>query len=335
MKYEIGDTVLLLHSNETGEVVDIISKDMVLVRVDGVEFPVFTDQIDFPYFKNFSDQSKRKKEQPQKKKIHIDQIKKEKRIARNTFDNGVRFTFIPVYNTAKYDDNIEHFKLYLTNQNAEAYRFLYTVQYKTGPDFTISNEVGRHTDFYLHNITQEALNDIVKFHFSFSLITPDNKRIARLECPVKIKAKSLFQKIEDMQLKNVPSFSFDLFMKYPEKPVEGYFPVPENKAFLKVTTHHREAARSVIDLHIEKIFGAPTGLENFEIMQIQLEYFEKYYKLAVENMQPKLIVIHGVGTGVLRNEIHQRLSTRKEVKSYINQYHPDFGFGATEIYFQY
>jgi len=42
-----------------------------------------------------------------------------------------------------------------------------------------------------------------------------------------------------------------------------------------------------------------------------------------------------VGTGKLRDEIHERLHNRKEVRYYVNQYHPDFGFGATEIYFQY
>lgn len=335
MKYEVGDTVLLLHSNETGEIVEIMSEDMVSVSVGGVIFPVFTDQIDFPYFKNFSEDSKRKKEQPHKKKVHIDQIKKEKKAVHNASDNGVRFTFFPVYHTAKYEDNIEHFKLYLTNQNSEPYRFTYVVQYKEKPDFVISNDIGGHSDFYLHNITPDELNDIVKFHFRFSPAISDKKKATKLDCPVKIKAKKLFHKIEEMQMKNIPSFSFGLFMKYPENSPEGYYPVPEKKAIYRTTTQPAEPARSVIDLHIEKIFGVPAGLENFEIMQIQIDYFEKYYKLAIENMQPKLIVIHGVGTGVLRNEIHQRLSTRKEVKSYVNQYHPDFGFGATEIYFQY
>jgi dsDNA-specific endonuclease/ATPase MutS2 len=46
-------------------------------------------------------------------------------------------------------------------------------------------------------------------------------------------------------------------------------------------------------------------------------------------------VIHGNGSGRLRDEIHQLLRSRSEVKSFVNQYHPLFGYGATEIYFQY
>ncbi|MFS8083057.1 MAG: Smr/MutS family protein, partial [Ginsengibacter sp.] len=71
------------------------------------------------------------------------------------------------------------------------------------------------------------------------------------------------------------------------------------------------------------------------ILSIQLDTFEKYFHLAVAHMQPNLIVIHGVGTGKLRNEIHERLKLKREVRTFANQYHPDFGFGATEIFFQY
>jgi dsDNA-specific endonuclease/ATPase MutS2 len=51
--------------------------------------------------------------------------------------------------------------------------------------------------------------------------------------------------------------------------------------------------------------------------------------------QSQLIVIHGIGTGKLRDEIHDLLRLKKEVKSFVNQFHPSFGYGATEIYFEY
>ena len=93
--------------------------------------------------------------------------------------------------------------------------------------------------------------------------------------------------------------------------------------------------RSVVDLHIEKLSDDWKHLRNHEIMALQLRTFEKYYDLAIAHRQPTLIVIHGVGEGVLRNEIHDILRLKREVKSFINQYHPSFGYGATEIYFQY
>ena len=54
MKYQVGDIVLILHSNEEGQIVDFINEKMAMVEVRGVRFPVYMDQIDFPYFKQFS-----------------------------------------------------------------------------------------------------------------------------------------------------------------------------------------------------------------------------------------------------------------------------------------
>jgi dsDNA-specific endonuclease/ATPase MutS2 len=75
-------------------------------------------------------------------------------------------------------------------------------------------------------------------------------------------------------------------------------------------------------------------MSNFEILTLQLKTFEKYYDLAIADRLPQFIVIHGVGTGKLRDEIHEILKLKREVKSYINQYHHAYGFGATEIYFK-
>ena len=74
MKYQLGDTVLILHSQEEGEVVEIINEEMVLVDVNGVRFPVYLDQIDFPYFKRFSE---KKLVVPKKEKVYVDNLKKE------------------------------------------------------------------------------------------------------------------------------------------------------------------------------------------------------------------------------------------------------------------
>ena len=73
MKYEIGDKIIVLHSEEEGKVIEIINDKMVMIEVRGVKFPAYKDQIDFPYFKMFS-----QKKTIEKKKIFIDEVKKER-----------------------------------------------------------------------------------------------------------------------------------------------------------------------------------------------------------------------------------------------------------------
>lgn len=336
MKYEVGDTVLLLHSQEEGEVVEILNDEMILVDVGGVRFPVYADQVDFPYFKRFSEM---KITIPEKEKVYIDHLKKEKSNQKYKVTPGVWLSFLPVFDKDIFDDDVVRlFKIYLINQTDDVLDFTYQIMFKGLPDFHLTNTILSISDFYLHDIPFENINDSPKFEFDFSLAKPEKQRAQHFEVAFKIKAKQLFQKIEEMKLKNEPAFSFILFEKYPDRKEEI---IPEY-----INTHGRlynisqakgrmESPRSVIDLHIEKLTDNWKGLSNFEILTIQLTFFEKYYNLAIAHRQPNLIVIHGVGTGKLRNEIHEILKTKKEVRTFANQYHADFGFGATEIFLQY
>jgi hypothetical protein len=335
MKYQVGDIVLLLHSNEEGEVVDIINDKMVLVDVDGVRFPVYNDQIEYPYFKRFTE----KKNIPaKKKKIYIDDVKKEKTVEKNKEHTGVWLSLLPVFDKDIFDDDVvEKIKVYLLNQTSTSFNFTYNLLFRGQSGFELNNVIEPFTDFYLHDIPFEEMNDAPRFEFDFSLVNADKTKASHFETTFKIKAKQLFQKIEEMRLKNEPAFSYLLFENYPDKKDDI---LPEYSG--DVRSYHiseirsrLEPPRSVIDLHIEKLTDEWRGLGNFEILTIQLTTFEKYYELAVAHRQPNLIVIHGVGKGKLRDEIHEILKTKKEVRTFANQYHPDFGFGATEIFFQY
>ncbi|HSN10021.1 MAG TPA: Smr/MutS family protein [Hanamia sp.] len=336
MKYQLGDTVLMLHSQEEGEIVEIISKELVMVEVNGVRFPVYTDQIDFPYFKRFSE---KKIVVPKKEKVYIDNLKKETVSKKYHAHTGVWLSFLPVFDKDIFEDDVvEKFKIYLLNQTAETYNFSYRIKFKGSPDFHLSNTVIPFNEFYLHDIPFEEMNDAPKFEFDFSLAKKDKTKADHFETSFKIKAKQLFQRIAEMKLKNEPTFSFNLFENYPDK-MDEVIPDYHNSGGrlynISQLKEKLEPARSVVDLHIEKLTDNWKGLSNFEILTIQLSNFEKYYNLAIAHHQPNLIVIHGVGTGKLRNEIHEILKTKKEVRTFANQYHENFGFGATEIYFQY
>jgi hypothetical protein len=349
MKYQLGDKIIVLHSNEEGEVVDIINDEMVLVDVEGVRFPVYNDQIDFPYFKRFSekksynfsnpagnDQRDADKKSP---KRYIDDIKKEKATTKNKENEGMWLSFLPVFDKDIFDDDVvERFKLYLINQTDQPYNFSYKIKFSGSPEFELKNQIFPLSDFYLHDVPFEDMNDAPKFEFDFSLLKKDKKKEDHYQSVLKIKAKHLFQNIEEMKMKNEPTFSFQLFKNYPDK-IDEVIPEYRNTFGLlydaSKARQNLEPARSVIDIHIEKLTDNWKRLSNFEMLSLQLETFEKYFNLAIAHQQPNLIVIHGIGKGKLREEIHELLKYKKEVKSFVNQYHPNFGYGATEIFFQY
>src|ERR1700754_1925909 len=108
MKYEIGDKIIVLLTDEEGTVVDIVNEKMLMIEVRGVRFPAYTDQIDFPYFKMFS-----QKKPVEKKKIYVDDIKREKKKSKQKTGDGVFLNFIPVLDKDIFDDDVvEKLKVY-------------------------------------------------------------------------------------------------------------------------------------------------------------------------------------------------------------------------------
>jgi len=100
------------------------------------------------------------------------------------------------------------------------------------------------------------------------------------------------------------------------------------------TVNMPAGARSVVDLHIDKLVDNYADLTSGEILDIQLKEFEKWYDHALLHKQKTLTIIHGLGKGILKNEIHSILSNKTEVSGYHNLHHPQYGMGSTEIIFQ-
>src|SRR4051812_5158604 len=98
MKYQPGDKIIVLLTNEEGTVVEIMNEKMVMIEVKGVRFPAYMDQIDFPYFNMFS-----KKKIVEKKKIFIDNVKPEKKVQRLKAEKGVSVSFMPVFDKDVFD----------------------------------------------------------------------------------------------------------------------------------------------------------------------------------------------------------------------------------------
>ena len=340
MKFQIGDKVVILHSNEEGEVVDIINNKMVMVDVRGVKFPAYNDQLDFPYFKRFTE----KKLFPEKKTIkYIDEIPKEKKkpIAKQV--DGIWLSFVPVMTSDEFgDDVVEELKIHLVNKTEAGYNFKYTLSYSAAQTgFELNNQIHSFEDFYIHDIPFENFNDGPTFNFEFSLLTPDKKKAGYFETSLKLKPRQVFARIEELKKKGEATFSYKLLDKYPDRSEEVPIDVPSlSGAGYRIyeasqARQHLEPAKHEIDLHIEKLSDNWKSLDNFEKLTLQLKTLEKYLDLAIAHHQNSMIVIHGVGTGKLRDEIHEILRLRREVKSFINQYHPAYGYGATEVYFQY
>lgn len=101
----------------------------------------------------------------------------------------------------------------------------------------------------------------------------------------------------------------------------------------KISKSNKEYLKSLekeIDLHIEELIENTSGLSNYDMLNIQLEKFEKELDEAVAKHMKKLIFIHGVGNGRLKQEIINRLKFIKGV-TYHDASYKEYGFGATQV----
>ena len=80
-----------------------------------------------------------------------------------------------------------------------------------------------------------------------------------------------------------------------------------------------------IDLHIELLSGSYQYLDNFEIVQIQLNECHLRIEKALNSNYQKLIIVHGIGTGSLKAEVHKLL------RNYNLRFYLSKDAGATEV----
>lgn len=85
-----------------------------------------------------------------------------------------------------------------------------------------------------------------------------------------------------------------------------------------------------VDLHINQLIKSTRGMDNFDMLNLQLDTAKSKVEYAVRKRIPKIVFIHGVGEGVLKTELHYLLN-KYPVKYYDASY-KKYGLGATEVY---
>ena len=85
-----------------------------------------------------------------------------------------------------------------------------------------------------------------------------------------------------------------------------------------------------VDLHIHQITRSNKHMTNYDMLQYQVNHAKQKIRYAIKNSIPKVILIHGKGKGVLKEELKQMLQNFPvEIKDASYQ---KYGFGALEVF---
>jgi len=332
MKFSIGDRILLKQTGEEGFVVAQISHEMVEVECNGIVFPVFLDEVEHPYLKWFLDKSKQRYAKP---RVTLDDLPLADPVRDNPTPSGFHLSFLPEFKIEVFDEIVEKMRVYFINQTAYRLRLQYECLGKEGLIFRHSSPILPFSHFYLHDIPFDCMHDQPRFCWSVQQ-SDTISRMSELSGVLRIKPKKLFEYILQLQRENQPSFSISLAEDFPEPqpllPVKDRDIKPIKAKQSPLPDDHTPVPE--IDLHIDQLVANTEGMTNFDMLRLQLQVFEQTLDKAIRLHQHSLVVIHGVGKGRLKEEIHAILRMHSAISHFVHQWSPRYGMGATEIFFK-
>ncbi|MEM9052130.1 MAG: Smr/MutS family protein [Bacteroidota bacterium] len=93
---------------------------------------------------------------------------------------------------------------------------------------------------------------------------------------------------------------------------------------------HGKTPSMEVDLHIHMVIDQTRHLSNHEMVILQLRHFEKTLAEARRKKLTKIVYIHGIGKGRLRNELRKRLKSLSNCE-FEDANYSKYGLGATEV----
>jgi hypothetical protein len=203
----------------------------------------------------------------------------------------------------------------------------------------------------LGDIRSDDLNDLPEADLEVRRITTAGHDPV-LHRVLKIKPKQFFNRIQTVPILNQQAYNFvmlDRFEPRPEneaakedlrdytrqrlgnRPRRNTSPNSNSKQYKPFDIEAFSTFVPEIDLHAETLIPGYQRLDKGEILRLQLQHCTRFLDQAVRLGVHHVFLIHGIGEGKLRDAIKNMLRNRPEVVRYKNEYHPKYGYGATEV----
>ena len=311
----VGDKVRLLHGREEGIVRKVSSGGRIEVEIeDGFIIPAMKSEVviiaeaEKSYFGEDVG-SKKVSEAP----LPISAPK----------DQGLYLAFLPI--------NDQNLSLYLINDSDQPY-LAHASEVHGGNQRTLfAGTLNPGESKKFDDRMMKELDEWPAFLLRFIPIQNKlEKAVLPFERQLKMKATQFFKHLSKAPIlgKNVYLFAMEQTTKELD--------IRSLNAELKEISPKPETVKAVkpprsIDLHIENLHTDPDKLSNSEKMRIQLESFETNLNQAIVSGMDEITFIHGLGNGVLKKEIHKRLSQLGNIKYFQDTQKDQWGYGATLV----
>lgn len=333
--FKVGNNVKLKHTFENAEIVEIFEDGMLLVLIAGEKEPIPVDPANVLGYRHLETPL------PQKERGQGTHIPFE------TF--GFKHHFLHA-KPCEGENGIKYFELYFAN--------ISSLQLSADCRFTVGDMVlfkavtilEKDSFNYLCSFKYDDLSSQMLFSCEARPLT--SKGTGNVEkYELKLKGTRFFKNPDKYYPLPLRGYSFDLTNLQRSKEsidLKNYTEAKKQEiklseiSFLSDNEVKEERYKSrklsefnrELDLHIEKLTGKYRTMNSGQMLKLQLDTFQRFIEDALVLGVDRVFVIHGIGKGKLKNDIAAILLQHPDVKTFINEFHPKYGFGATEIIFK-
>lgn len=338
-----GDKVKFLNSVGGGIVKSVINKTMVNVEdYDGFEVPTLISELVVVDDATSMDSAKRTAKKNADTKKEEAPVRKELSKAEIKYVAGkdrpdCYMAFVPQDASNPVEGEL---KLYLVNDsnNFVLYNFSH-LKDKTYKSID-SGKMNPNSKRYLESFTRFNLNELPEFQFQLLFFKEET---SKLEAPV----------VKNMKLNPVKFYRQNSYEKtrfFAQNamlfPLTGPDLETEVAKLSEVDLTHiaeakeepkAEVKKTVspdlveVDLHIHELLEDTRGLANHEMLEIQMGRFRNELETAIANGTRRIVFIHGVGNGTLKQELRKELTTKYKKYYFQDASFKEYGYGATMV----
>lgn len=337
MQINIGDKVRFLSQTGGGRVTRIIDAKTVMVLNEEDDFEIPTLKSDLVVIESQSEGNSSSSHSLSSNKSASSVTKSEPLKVKK---EDIYFAFVP---RAGYEITSSPLELYLINDTNSI--LLYNFFNQNGAKFEgiTTGNIDPNSKILLTEFDQNELGNLSAFHFQilyyqagdFTPKTPLNKTV-KIQ-PIKFYKASSY-KLTDYFHEQV------ILHQINAEDIDHKFDELSQKNFNKLIREKEGSSKKgqspklnpktnilEVDLHINKLIDSVTGFSNADILNFQMEEFHKVIRENEMNKGKKIVFIHGIGNGTLKQKVLTELKRKYKKHSSQDASFKEYGYGATMV----
>jgi hypothetical protein len=338
-----GDKVRFLNAVGGGVVKSVISKTMVNVEdYDGFEVPtliselvVVDDSLSMNAEKRFARIRANEKKEEQSVVKEVPKVEPKFIAGKNAPE--FYMAFVPQNEVNPIEGEM---RVYLVNNSNNFLLYNYSHLKNKTYRSVESGKMNPNSKRYLESFTRMDLNELPEFQFQLMFFLEESPKLENPAVksirmnPVKFYKQNSYEKTKYFAQN---ALIISLLAPDMKTEVDKLTDTDLNKIAQGKEEPPLIGKRAVspelteVDLHIHELLDDTRGLTNHEMLEVQLGRFRNEMETAIANGTRRIVFIHGIGNGTLKQELRKELGTKYKKYTFQDASFKEYGYGATMV----